>query len=88
MPFVVWISPRGAARHDVRITLSRTPKAGPDWLTVTVRPEVHDLSDHLTGQELDVVRRWVELNRDTLIRFWDGDIADTEDVLRLIARLD
>jgi hypothetical protein len=88
LPFVVWISQQGSAQHDVRIKLSRTPKAGPDWMTVAVRPDVRDLSGQLSGAELEQVRRWVELNRDTLVRFWDGDIAYTEDVLPMIRRVD
>lgn len=84
LPFVVWISPRGAAQHDVHIKLSRTPKAGPDWMTVTVRPDVRDLSGTLAAGKLERVRRWVALNREVLVQFWDGDIAYTEDVLPLI----
>jgi hypothetical protein len=87
LPFVVWISPRGGARHDVRIKLSRTPRAGPDWMTVTVRPDIRDLGVLLSHDELRQVRAWIELNRDVLVRFWDGDIAYTEDVIPLIRRL-
>ena len=84
LPFVVWISQRGSAKHDVRIKLSKTPRAGPDWMTITVRPEVRDISGQLPAAELLLVRRWIELNRDALVQFWDGDIAYTEDVLPLI----
>lgn len=84
LPFVVRISQRGSARHDVRIELLRTPRAGPDWISVAVRPEPRDLSGTLAGSEWTKVRRWVQLNSDVLVRYWDGDIAHTEDVLPLI----
>lgn len=29
LPFTVWISVKGGARHDVRVKVSRTPKATP-----------------------------------------------------------
>ena len=84
LPFVVWISQRGSAQHDVTIKLSRTPRAGPDWISVAVRPVPGDLSGTLARDEWATVRAWIELNRDALVKFWDGDIAYTEDVLPLI----
>ena len=84
LPFVVWISQKGAAKHDARIKLSRSPKAGPDWISVALRPEVRDLSGSLDASQLSLVRRWVDLNRDVLLQFWDGTIEYTEDVLPLL----
>ncbi|MGL4443103.1 MAG: hypothetical protein ACRCU1_05725 [Alsobacter sp.] len=86
LPFVVWISQRGSAQHDVRIKLSRTPQAGPDWITVTVRP-VDDLSGTLRRREMDMVRAWIGLNRDTLVAYWNGEIAYTEEVIARLAPL-
>lgn len=89
LPFVVWVSPKGGARHDVRIKISRGPQAKPgEFITVTVRPDVREISgaseSHLTTKELELVRQWVELNRDVLVRFWDGDIEYTADMLALL----
>ena len=39
LPFVVFISQKGGARHDVRIKLARAAKVRPaEMLTVAVRP--------------------------------------------------
>jgi hypothetical protein len=30
---------------------------------------------------VDLLREWVELNRDVIIKYWDGDIEYTEDAI-------
>lgn len=83
LPFVVWISPRGNARHDLRIKVSRSPKAKPeDFITVAVRPLVRVVYGTIPASELKLLREWITLNRETLLAFWNGDIEYTEDVLR------
>ena len=85
LPFVVWISPRGGARHDVRIKVSPSPKAQPgEFISVSVRPDVAVIEGNLPAGHLKLLRRWVELNRDVLVKFWEGEIEYTEDVLELL----
>ncbi len=83
LPFVVWISPKAGASHDVRVKISRGPKVHPsEFITVAVRPEVHVVGGgKLSAHELDLLRNWIELNRDVLIKYWDGDIEYTEDAI-------
>src|SRR5213080_1540672 len=82
LPFVVWISPRGNARHDVRVKVSGHARAIPsEMVSVAIRPNVHVMEGELSGTELALLRRWVELNRDVLLRYWDGDIDSTEDAI-------
>ena len=89
LPFVVWISPKGGAQHDVRVKVSKGPKALPgEFVTVSVRPTVEILEGTLTGRQLALLREWIELNRDVLIRFWDGGIEYTEDVLDALKRIE
>lgn len=88
LPFVVWISPKGGARHDLRVKISLGPKAKPEeFVTVSVRPTVAVLEGELTAAQLKLLTEWIDLNRDTLVRFWDGDIEYTEDVLSLLKPL-
>jgi hypothetical protein len=90
LPFVVWISPRGNARHDVRVKVSRSPKAMPDeFVTVAVRPEIRIIpgTGALSVPDFNLLKRWIELNRDVLVRFWEGDIEYTEDVLEELKSL-
>ncbi len=83
LPFVVFISQQGGARHDVRIKMSRGPQADPaQMVTVTVRPEPRAIPpDALSAEELALVARRIALNRQVLIDYWTGDIGYTEDAL-------
>ncbi len=86
LPFVVFISQRGGARHDdVRIKLARSARVRPsEMLTVALRPGPRLIRGEMNASEFDLVRRWIELNRDVLIDYWNGDIEYTEDALAAI----
>jgi hypothetical protein len=89
LPFVVWISPRGNARHDVRVKVSKSHRVQEgEFVVVSVRPRVEVLRGDLRPGELQLLERWIELNRDVLVRFWDGDIEYTEDVLEQLRPLE
>ncbi|HEU0156259.1 MAG TPA: hypothetical protein VFQ82_09325 [Stellaceae bacterium] len=88
LPFVVFISQRGGARHDVRIKLARSARVrAADMLTVAVRPVPRIVRGHMNSREFDLVREWVDLNRDVLIDYWNGVIEYTEDALNAIRPL-
>jgi len=85
LPFVVFISQKGGARHDVRIKLARAAKVRPsEMFTVAVRPVPRLIRGRLSAQEFDAVRRWIELNEKVLIDYWNGDIEYTEDAVNAI----
>jgi hypothetical protein len=89
LPYVVFISQKGGARHDVRIKLARAAKVHPsEMLTVAVRPAPRLIRGTMNREEFDLVKRWIELNRNVLIGYWNGDIEYTEDVLAAITSLD
>jgi hypothetical protein len=89
LPYVVFISQKGGARHDVRIKLARAAKVRPsEMLTVAVRPAPQLIRGTMNREEFDLVKRWIELNRNVLIDYWNGDIEYTEDVLAAITPLD
>jgi hypothetical protein len=82
LPFVVFISQRSGARHDVRIKLSRAPRVRlSEMITIAVRPAPRIVQGRMSGPEFDLVRRWVELNELVLVDYWNGVIEYTEDVL-------
>jgi len=82
LPFVVFISQRGGARHDVRIKLARSPRVRPsDMITIALRPTPRLIRGRMSAREFDLVRQWLELNRDVLVDYWNGAIEYTEDVL-------
>ena len=85
LPFVVFISQKGGARHDVRIKLARTAKVRPsEMLTVAVRPNPRLIRGRIVRGEFDLVNRWIELNHDVLIDYWDDIIEYTEDAISAI----
>src|ERR1019366_2008631 len=75
LPFVVWISPRGNARHDVRVEVALRRKAGkPQLVSVAILPDVRVVKGMMGGPELACLRRWVDLNRDVIVKFWNDEI--------------
>jgi hypothetical protein len=82
LPFVVWISPRGNARHDVRVKVSPGPRAVPsEMVSVAIRPDVYVVEGEMKASDLALLGKWVDLNRDVLIRYWEGDIEFTEEAI-------
>ena len=82
LPFVVFISQKGGARHDVRVKLSRAPRVRPsELITVAVCPVARVIQGRIGGPEFDLVRQWIELNEPVLVDYWNGVIEYTEDVL-------
>ena len=87
LPFVVWISVRGGARHDVRVKVSGNAKAVPgDMATVGIRPDVHVIEGQMDAGAFHLLKAWIELNRATLLSYWEGDI-DTQDALEVLVKV-
>jgi len=85
LPFVVWISQRGDARHDVRVMVSRSLKATPsEMVSVAIRPRVRVVEGNLSSADLTLLRKWIKLNQDVLERHWDGDLESTTDAIAAI----
>jgi len=81
LPFVVWISPKGRARHAARVKIARTEKATDFIASLSIRPDVRIVAGDLPAADLDLARRWIELNRDALLDYWDGVTVQTKHVL-------
>ena len=87
LPMVAWISERGRSRHDarVRIALRHGRDFRPDpsaW--VSVQPDVRVVVGSAPSpSDLDQVRRWIELNRDAIVDYWNGDLLTDEAIARL-----
>ena len=88
LPFIVWVSEKGSARQDVRVKVSPGPRVREFIASVSVRPTVEVVAGELGDKELDLVRRWIDLNRDVIIRFWDGEIMYTDEMLAALKRLE
>ena len=81
LPFIVWISEKGRARHDVRVKVSPGPRVREFVAYVSVRPAVEVVAGDLTERDLELLRAWIEINRDVIVRYWDGDIVYTDEAL-------
>jgi hypothetical protein len=88
LPFVVFISQKGGARHDVRVKMARGAKVRPsEMVAVAVRPNPRVIRGVLDPAGLARLAEWIELNKDVLIDYWDGDIEYTEDAISALKPL-
>jgi hypothetical protein len=86
LPMTVWVSPKGRARHDVRIKVCQTPGDRMDadnTALVSVRPQPRLLHGDLSASDLDAVARWIAANRDALVAYWDGRLSTVEFALQI-----
>ncbi len=84
LPFVVWISYRGGSQRDVRVKVSPGPRALPsEMISVAIRPNVRIVEGEMSASDFGALAKWIELNRDVLVKYWDGEI-DTNDAIDAI----
>jgi len=87
LPFVVWISVRGGARHDARVKVSPHPKVQPhELVSVAIWPEIRVVEGTISQEHLSALTEWIELNREMLLQYWNGDI-DTVDAVSMIQKV-
>lgn len=85
----VRVSPRGRARHDVRIKVHQAHGNSMDpsnTAVVAVRPAPHLIAGSLGAADQHAVFAWVSLNQDALIAYWDGQI-DTAQLIQQLRRI-
>src|SRR5580658_4956438 len=83
LPFVVWISPKAGAPDDVRVKVSKGPKVHPaELISVAIRPDVHVVGGgNMSAHDIALLKKWLALNQDVIIKYWDGEIEYTEDAI-------
>jgi hypothetical protein len=77
LPMTAWVSPRGNARHDVRIKVNTThgnQMNAANTTVIGVRPVPHLITGQLSPADAQAVFQWVRLNVDALVAYWDGQI--------------
>jgi hypothetical protein len=85
----VWVSPRGNARHDVRIKVNMTPGRQmtiENTAVVAVRPVPRMLAGRLSPSDRRLVADWVRLNYDAIIAYWNEEL-DTDEFIERLMRL-
>jgi hypothetical protein len=47
-----------------------------------MRPDVHVVGDgDLSAHDLALLKKWIDLTRDVIVKYWDGEIEYTEDAI-------
>ena len=86
LPMAVWVSPRGNARHDVRIKVNTTHgnrMTIEDTAVVAVRPAPRVVAGRLTSEDRRLVADWVRLNFEAIIGYWDSELDTGQFLERL-----
>jgi hypothetical protein len=81
LPMTVWVSPRGSARHDVRVKVNMTRGEQmniANTAIVGVRPTPHVISGHMSSDDQRVVFEWLSLNTAAIVEHRDGRIDTIE----------
>jgi hypothetical protein len=87
LPFVVWMSYKGGAQHDVSVKVSHGPEVLPsEMVSVAIRPHVHLVEGNMSTSDLELLTKWIELNQDVLLKYWEGEI-DTKDAVDAIRQI-
>ena len=88
LPFIVFISQKNDALHDVRVKVSPAPRVRLEQMSsYALRP--FRLTDGLglVPSDEKLLRAWVDANFDVLVSYWDGRIEYTEDALGSLVRI-
>jgi hypothetical protein len=87
LPMAVWITENDGYPHDLRVKVSPLPGGRGSWRTapsIAVRPQPDEIvPGSLPAADVALVRRWIYLNRDMTIDYWNGVIDFDEVKLRL-----
>jgi hypothetical protein len=86
LPMAVWVSPRGNARHDVRIKVNMTHgnrMTFDNMAVVAVRPAPRVIAGRLRSEDRQAVANWIQLNHEAIIAYWDAQLDTGQFLERL-----
>ena len=89
LPMTVWVSPRGNARHDVRVKINMTHGDQmniANTALVAVRPSRQLPAGQLSPDDQRAVFEWISLNTPAIVEYWEGRI-DTTELGQLLKRI-
>lgn len=79
LDFILWISTKsGREKHNARIKISNTK--GEAVIMIWGEPKIKSKKGKITitGKQYKNILKFLELNRDTLISHWNGQISSVE----------
>jgi hypothetical protein len=86
LPMTVWASPRGQARHDVRIKVNPTHGRQMiirDAVSVALRPVPRVIAGTLLPVDRQAIFQWLAMNEAALVDYWEFRIDADEFLQRL-----
>jgi hypothetical protein len=86
LPMSVWVSPRGNARHDVRVKVNMThgrQMTIENTAVVAVRPVPRVMAGRLSADDRRAVYDWISLNFDAITAYWNEELDTGEFIERL-----
>jgi hypothetical protein len=86
LPMSVWVSPRGNARHDVRVKVNMThgrQMTIENTAVVAVRPVPRVVAGRLSADDRRAVYDWISLNFDAITAYWNEELDTGEFIERL-----
>jgi hypothetical protein len=90
LPLNIWIGPRGRARHAARIKAQMNHRAQFDLDQLAVVSVEDDppqvIEGSLSAEDLDLVRRYIVLNRQAILDHW-REKTDGVELSRALRRL-
>lgn len=81
LPFVVFVSQRGKAKHPCRVKVSKEPQTARFLASVSVNNPIEVKDGEIPAEELEPLKKWILLNQEALLQYWDGGIQYTEDLM-------
>lgn len=88
LPFIVFISQKDGAKHDVRVKVSPAPKMRADQMSsYALRPYRLVEGPGLSSSDEALLQAWIGKNLSVLVDYWDGSIDYTEDAVDALKRL-
>jgi hypothetical protein len=83
LPMAVWITENDGYPHDVRVKVSTLHGGRGSWRiasSIAVRPQPREIvPGSLPAADVALVSRWIDLNRDVIIDYWNG-VIDFDEV--------
>ncbi len=76
LPFIVFVNAKHGSKHDARVKVGFNNKASSITCSFSVRPNIELVSGKckLKDRELNLLRAWIELNKQVIIDLWDENI--------------
>jgi hypothetical protein len=88
LPFVVWIAIVNGVRDDVKMRVTKTLKViGSEFITVGLLPYVHVIQGTMAESDLNLLKQWIGLNLDVIVKHWTGEIDSSLDAISAIKPL-